>query len=294
MRHLIINADGYGFTAGITRAIEECVEFGTVVSLSANVNFADAGGLAALVRRHPELSVGCHINPVVGRPILSPEQVPTLVNERGEFHYRKFVPRFLSGRIRLSELQAEMLAQAERTRELAGPAFSHIDFHMGLHRLPRLYNVFLDVAQRSGIRRIRTHYYRVGLESRWPRLKLLGHLSARPGRVVRFIWNVWLRKRALDRGLAMPDRRVAITDMGQRADGISVRQYLLMVSNLPPGFSELVAHPAYVDDDLARWSTYLAPRALEREVLLNPEFRQGLASSGVRLAGYRDMSVERS
>jgi chitin disaccharide deacetylase len=289
MRNLIINADGYGFTAGITRAIEECVEFGTVRSLSANVNFPDAAGLAALVRRHPELSVGCHINPVVGRPILPPAKVPTLVNERGEFHYRKFVSRFLSGRLRLSELRAEMLAQTERTRELAGPAFSHIDFHMGLHRLPRLYDIFLDLAESTGIRRIRTHYYRIGLESRFPRLRQLWHLSARPARGVRFIWNSWLRKRALDRGLTMPDRRVAITDMRH-----AMSEYLIMLSHLPPGFSELVAHPAYVDDELARWSTYLAPRTLEREILLSERFRQGLATSGVRLAGYREIPLSRN
>jgi chitin disaccharide deacetylase len=85
MRHLIINADGYGFTAGISRAIEECVEFGTVRSLSANVNFTHADGLTHLVQKHPGLSVGCHVNPVVGRPVLSPKQVPSLVDENGEF-----------------------------------------------------------------------------------------------------------------------------------------------------------------------------------------------------------------
>ena len=36
MRCLIINADGYGFTPGTTRAIEECIAFGTVRSLSVN------------------------------------------------------------------------------------------------------------------------------------------------------------------------------------------------------------------------------------------------------------------
>ena len=48
----------------------------------------------------------------------------------------------------------------------SGPAFSHVDFHMGLHRLPRLYDLFLDVAQATGVRRIRTHRYLVGMESR--------------------------------------------------------------------------------------------------------------------------------
>src|SRR3990170_3709513 len=105
MRHLIINADGYGFTAGISRAIEECIEFGTVRSLSANVNFKHVDGLDRLVKRYPVLSVGCHINPVVGRPVMAPEKVPSLVDENGEFLYKTFSRRFLSGRIRLVELR---------------------------------------------------------------------------------------------------------------------------------------------------------------------------------------------
>ena len=161
MRYLIINADGYGFTAGVSRAIEECIAFGTVRSLSANVNFKHADGLAQLVRTYPELSVGCHINPVVGCPVLDPDKVPTLLDENGEFLYKALSRRFMSGSIRSAKLRAEMLAQVEKTRDLAGAAFSHLDFHMGFHRLPRLYAVFLEVAQQSRVGRIRTHRYRV-------------------------------------------------------------------------------------------------------------------------------------
>ena len=126
MRYLIINADGYGFTAGVSRAIEECIAFGTVRSLSANVNFKHADGLAQLVRTYPELSVGCRINPVVGCPVLDPDKVPTLLDENGEFLYKAFSRRFMSGSIRLAELRAEMLAQVEKTRDLAGATFSHL------------------------------------------------------------------------------------------------------------------------------------------------------------------------
>jgi len=123
MRYLIINADGYGFTAGVSRAIEECVEFGTVRSLSANVNFKHADGLARLVRRHPELSVGYHMNPIVGRPVMAADKVPTSLDENGAFFCKTFTRRFLSGYIRLAELRAEMTAQVEKARGLAGTAF---------------------------------------------------------------------------------------------------------------------------------------------------------------------------
>lgn len=291
MRHLIINADGYGFTAGVSRAIEECIEFGTVRSLSANVNFKHADELAQLVRKHPELSVGCHINPIVGRPVMAPEKVPTLLDENGEFFYKTFSRRFMSGRIRPAELRAEMLAQVEKTRDLAGAAFSHLDFHMGLHRLPRLYELFLEVARLSGVGRIRTHRYLVGMESRFPRLRHLAYLCASPLRTPKFLWNLWLREKARARHLAMPDRRIEITHLGTHCNAITIANYLMMLRGLPHGFSEFVVHPGYVDDDLKRWSTYIEPRTIERQVLLSPVFREALYASDVCLAGYRDIPL---
>jgi predicted glycoside hydrolase/deacetylase ChbG (UPF0249 family) len=291
MRCLIINADGYGFTAGVSRAIEECIEFGTVCSLSANVNFTHADGLAQLVRKHPELSVGCHINPVVGRPVMAPEKVPTLLDENGEFLYKAFARRFISGSIRMAELRAEMLAQVEKTRDLAGTSFSHVDFHMGLHRLPRLYGIFLDVARHSGVGRIRTHRYLVGMESHFPRLRHLAYLCASPMRIPKFLGNMWLREKARAWHLAMPDRRIEITHMGWRTGTITIENYLMMLKGLPRGFNEFVVHPGYIDNDLKRWSTYINPRTLERQVLLSAEFREALSTLDICLSGYRDIPL---
>ena len=291
MRCLIINADGYGFTAGITRAIEECIEFGTVRSLSANVNFQHADKLAELVKKHPELSVGCHINPVVGKPVLPAHKVATLLNDSGEFLYEDFIRQFMAKRIRLDELGAEMTAQVEKARDLAGPTFSHVDFHMGYHRLPRLYGLFLQIAEKLGAGRIRTHVYEVGMESRIPRFRHLMHLIGKPSRLPKFAWNYLLRAKALHRRLSMPDRRVEITHMTSRPDRISVENYLAMLKHLPRGINEFVAHPGYIDGDLKRWSSYIEPRTRELQVLLDPRFRQGLASGDVKLMGYRDIAT---
>jgi hypothetical protein len=291
MRYLIINADGYGFTDGITRAIEECIDFGTVRSISANVNFQHAERLRDIVKRYPYLSVGCHLNPIVGQPVLDPAEVPSLVDAQGNFFYKSFVSRFRAGKIRLEELRAELIAQIARTRRLAGDCFSHVDFHMGLHRLPRLYPLFLDVAEASGTSRIRTHRYRVGMESPKPRMRQLAHLLGAPERSAKYGWNVLLRWWALKRGLSMPDYRVTITRMESEPGSISVLNYCRMLENLPSGYSEFIAHPAYIDGELRRWSTYIEPRVHEREVLLNPEFRNALCDSSVMLSGYRDIPV---
>lgn len=290
-RRLIINADGYGFTQGITRAITECVAFGVVRSLSANVNFSHADGLADLVRDHPDLSVGCHLNPVVGQPVLPLGDVPSLVNEKGEFFYREFNRRLNSGHILLSELKAELLAQIERCRALAGDAFSHLDFHMGKHRLPKLYPLFLEVVSESGIRRIRTHRDRLGVESKWRRVQSLKHYLSRPAGIAYEMWDLWLRRRALRAGLAMPDWLLGISNRGGRSETMTVSAWIQLLKNVPPGTSEVIVHPAYIDDELRKWATYVKPRELERKVLLSPDFRDAMIRSGVYLAGYRDIET---
>lgn len=292
MKGLIINADGYGFTAGVTNAIEQCIEYGTVSSVSANINFPHAEGLRDLVKRHPSLSVGCHLNPVVGSPVSRPEEIPSLINDKGEFWYRMFQKRFSQGLINTRELRGELLAQIQRTRGLAGGSFTHVDFHMGLHRLPGLYPIFLDVAELSGAGRIRTHKYRLGMERTNPRLAHILHLLKGPTRIPKYLYNLHLRRRALQRGLRMPDAWIEITAMMSNPERITVKNYLTMLKNLPDGCSEFVVHPGVVDDQLRRWSTYLEPRERELQVLLDPALREGLRRSGVRLMSYKDISLE--
>ena len=244
-----------------------------------------------LLKRHPALSVGCHLNPITGRPLLPADRVPSLVDGDGYFHYRGFARKLSDGHIRMKELRAELLAQIDRTRDLAGEAFSHVDFHQGLHRLPRLYPLFLDVAEASGVGRIRTHRYRLGMESPQPRLRHIRYLLGGPGRIPRYLYNSWLRARAKSRKLQMPDRWIAITHMESRPDTLTLENYLAMLRNVPPGVSEFVAHPGRVDDELRRWSNYVEPREREREILLEPRFRDAIVEAGLTLAGYRDIPV---
>jgi predicted glycoside hydrolase/deacetylase ChbG (UPF0249 family) len=197
--------------------------------------------------------------------------------------------RFRRAEIDREELQAELLAQIARTRELAGDAFSHVDFHMGLHRLPGLYPLFLEVAAASGTGRIRTHRYLAGMETRSPRLRHALHMFEDVDRLPKYVWNLLLRARARRRGFTMPDYWLSITRMGTEPGRISLPVYLRMLSNVPLGFSEFVAHPGYVDDELRKWSTYLQQRVEERSVLMSEEFRQALASGPAVLGGYRDI-----
>jgi chitin disaccharide deacetylase len=298
MRCLIINADGYGFTPGITRAIEECIALGTVKSLSANVNFPDAERLKSLVERHPDLSVGCHLNPVVGKPVLPPRQVGSLLNENGDFFYKDFARRIRQGRIDLSELRAELFAQIDKTRDLAGAAFSHVDFHMGIHRSSTIYPLFLEAAKYSGTGRIRTHCYLFGGQSRFPRWRHCLHLAANPVRVPKYLWNLHLRRWAQREGFVMPDWWLVgwygCKGYEESARVICLESFLILMSQVTEGFSEFGVHPGYVDEELKSYSTYLGERELELKVLLDNRLKDALDRSPLRIAGYRDIPLCRN
>ncbi len=70
MKRLIVNADDFGLTHGVNRAIAACHQRGIVSSatlMATGACFDEAVGLAAQM---PELSVGCHIVLVDGEPLL--------------------------------------------------------------------------------------------------------------------------------------------------------------------------------------------------------------------------------
>ena len=110
MSRLIINADDFGLTAGVNRAIRELHAAGALTSASLMARAGATAEAIAIARATPTLGVGCHVVLVDGEPVLPAEQVPSLVNRRtGRFAVgmSTFLRRLLTGRIDAVEMQAE-------------------------------------------------------------------------------------------------------------------------------------------------------------------------------------------
>src|SRR5262245_15269809 len=84
-RRLVVNADDFGRTTGINAAVIKAHRHGILTSASLMINEPAAAEAVALAREHPRLGVGLHLTLLCGHSALSPEQIPGLVNERGEF-----------------------------------------------------------------------------------------------------------------------------------------------------------------------------------------------------------------
>ena len=136
MRRLIVNADDFGLTPGINRAIIEAHTRGIVTSATLMANMPAFDEAVRLAKAHPTLGVGLHFNLTQGRPIVAPEQVPSLLNERGEFlgTSTQLWQRALTRRLQREEIVLEFRAQVEKVLE-AGLQLTHVDSHKHAHAI---------------------------------------------------------------------------------------------------------------------------------------------------------------
>ena len=291
MRRLIINADDFGLTAGVNRAIVEAHEHGVVTSATLMANghaFADAIGLA---QSRPRLGVGCHIVLVDGAPLLHATAVSSLLDRRGNSsgpHFREGITRFgalaLLGRMDEDEIEAEATAQIRRL-QTAGITVTHLDSHKHTHLFPRVLRPLLRAAASCGVRAIRNPFERMqgsqlsaspGLWRRWAEVGVLRGLGRQ------------FREAVQQAGIATPDGTLAIVATGS----LNERLLRLMMENLPDGIWELVCHPGYNDADLRGVRTRLREsREQELRILTSSSTRDLLAANGSEMVSFRELAV---
>lgn len=127
-RYMIVNADDFGASAGINRAVRETFEAGVLTSASLMVTQRETKAAAELSHELPGLSVGLHID-------LS-----------GEDGGRPPVP--LDD---LSLVEQEMSRQSDHFHQLLDDQPTHLDAHHNLHRDARFRPLFLALADRIGV-----------------------------------------------------------------------------------------------------------------------------------------------
>lgn len=284
MRRLIVNADDFGLTAGVNRAIAEAHAHGVVTSATLMATGRAFDDAVQCARSAPKLSVGCHITLIDGSPALDAEHIPTLISDR---QFRRSLinvaVRTISGRVNPDEIEAEASAQI-RTLQAAGILVSHIDTHKHTHIFPAVLRPLLRAAQACGVRAVRNPFEPApaSLLARQPwmwkkygQVKILGTLGH------------GFRKAIHEAGLLTPDGTIGIVVTGS----LDERLFADSMDSLPDGTWELVCHPGYNDADLNSVQTRLRDsRAIELKLLTSPEARESLARNGIQLISYRDLS----
>lgn len=202
---------------------------GVVRSSSLLVTFPDSEGAAELARAERGLEIGLHIDLVGGRPASDPATVATLVDADGRFHrLPEFTARLLTGRIRSTEVAAEVRAQVARARSWGVDPLAW-DSHRHTHLIPPVARVVARMAREDHVRYLR--------RATPPRIaaamkaQLLGAASL-------IDWP-------LLRGIPGNDWFVDLSALPRRPDAAAVALYAAY-----PGVGEIIAHPGYPDEEL--------------------------------------------
>jgi hopanoid biosynthesis associated protein HpnK len=285
VRRLIINADDFGLTSGVNRAILEAYSSGVLTSATLMANaaaFHEAVHLASLT---DQFAVGCHVVLVDGAPLMGTQQVPSLIDHRKGVHFREGAGGLglaaWAGRVDSQHIAAEATAQLTKLNA-AGIRITHIDTHKHVHMFPKVLEALVLAAQACGVRAIRnpfeplrfSQFQRKGDRKRWLQVNALSVLAGKFREIVQ------------KAGMVTPDGSLGIVATGT----LDLASFRDLIENCPEGTWELVCHPGYVDHDLANVRTRLRQsRAIELEVLTSTAARDLLKHEAIELISYRDL-----
>jgi predicted glycoside hydrolase/deacetylase ChbG (UPF0249 family) len=146
MAQLLVNADDFGLHVAVNTAIEKCIDFGSVNSVSVIANGAESN--YELLRQFADKKVftGVHLT-WVGEPWIT-ENIFVA-------DWMQLAKRVIfEGKNFKSKMCVEAGAQIKRLQENR-IKLDHIDSHQHVHHLPGIWDMVVELKEKYGIPRIR-------------------------------------------------------------------------------------------------------------------------------------------
>ena len=271
-RKVVLCADDYAMSAGVSRGVLELADRGRVSATSAMTNAecwpADARDLRGFDGR---LGIGLHLTLTWGAPLAAmPGFAPS-----GRFpDLGAVLKRSLTGRLPAGEIEAEIARQWRAFVDALGREPDFVDGHQHVHVLPRIRAALVRVlARRSGTRPVWLRDPRDRLTS------TLGRPSAAKAMLVGALATGLVRQAdraglATNRGFSGFNDLEPDQDLGRAFEG-----YFTALGARPL----VMCHPGYVERDEALDGVTDARRR-ELDYLGSNEFSDLLLRRGVELA----------
>jgi hopanoid biosynthesis associated protein HpnK len=278
-RRLIVNADDFGMSEAVNEAIIRAHRDGVLTSASLMVTGAAAAQAVRLAKEHPGLAVGLHLVAVMGRSVLPPSEIPTLVDEAQNFSNNPTaagLKYFFSPQAR-REIRREIAAQFASFHE-TGLKLSHIDGHLHLHVHPVIFNEALKQAVRYGARRMRVPEEERDLALGFDRSNRAQKtfFTIQFGGLARY-----MKSKLRQQGFAVPERVYGNLQSGRMNESY----FLYMLDNLRAVTSEIYFHPATYPPDRSL-DAHEQQCQIEFETLLSERVRERLAQLNIKLTNY--------
>ncbi len=249
-KYLIVNADDYGIAASVSRGIRETHQRGIVTSTTVMIGMDNAAEAVQQARKEtPDLALGLHVV-VAGKamkPVLPPDQIPTLVRPDGLFydnpdwgeHAASFNP---------DEMTREVHAQFERFVAVTNRLPTHLDSHY------------------------HAAYYHPASAEAMRSLALKHKLPMRHDRGI---------GHSILEGIPQP---VTFYELDHDQ---SIEVLLTFLQSLPEGeIVELCCHPGYSNDMLFATDSWTTVREIDLAYLTDPRVQAVITSEQITLCNF--------
>jgi predicted glycoside hydrolase/deacetylase ChbG (UPF0249 family) len=218
----------------------------------------------------PHLGLGIHLVLTSGKPLLPPEQLPSLVSSDGSFlKLDQFLVRL--DQIDPQQVIAEWRAQIEKFVATAGRAPTHLDsHHHSSYFTEPFFRAMLELAREygAGIRLVIAQ----GDED---------HMTGLPTEVLTPIQE-YAPRLLQEFKPKTPDFFLA-----SFYDEMATKDELIrLIITLQPGTTEIMCHPGYADPVLLAGSIYARQRETELAILTDPDVRQAIQARGIELISF--------
>lgn len=286
-RRLIVSGDDFGAAVEVNEGIVRAHRDGILGQTSLMVTGDAAAPAVELARAHPTLAVGLHLVLAQGRPAAAPATIPALVGATGAF---RDAP--IRNGLRYAWASLRAAGRAQLVREIAaqldafartGLALAHVDGHLNMHLHPMVLPILLDLAPRYGVRAVRVSRESLRGALRYDRR----HAVRKCFEGLAFhVLAAYATPRLRAAGIVTSDRV-----FGMHQTGHVDEAYLLhVIATLPPGVSEVYAHPATRQAAVMAGHQDGYDHAGEVAGLTSARVRAALARAGVTLTTYRDLT----
>jgi predicted glycoside hydrolase/deacetylase ChbG (UPF0249 family) len=261
LKHLIVNADDFGFTRDVNRGIIAAHQQGILTATTLMATGAQFDDAVQLARENLSLDIGCHLV-LVGSPGF-PDSVVQLISALA--------------RKRIDPYQ-ELSAQVRRI-VAAGIQPTHLDTHKHTHLLPPV----LEAVARIG------EEFRIPWVRRPMDLPISGAGVSWTRKVVSRSFGL-LRSR-FHRILSAHNCRTTDHFAGFQITGkYDATELASLIRQLPDGVTEFMCHPGFCTEELRAERTRLKEsRQKELEALTAAEVRQALKDTNCQLISYIDL-----
>jgi len=242
LSRVIFTADDFGLSEGVNEAVERAHCAGVLHAASLMVAGPAVADAVRRARSLPNLRVGLHLVVIQGLAVLTPDEIPDLVDTDGWFpsgQLRLGINYFGRPRAR-RQLAAEIGAQFSAFAA-TGLTLHHADAHKHMHLHPTVGRLMLEIGREFGLSRVR-------VPAEPP--AVLGRCGTRVGVGAHALyhWTRVLRRQVRAAGMTTTDHCFGIAWSGH----MTRERVRRLMRELPDGESEVYFHPAVARDATLR------------------------------------------